>query len=105
MYESKLTVTLPDGTVISGTQNQVNSVMKAMGLFVPDGVHYKSSHLGIVRIVDMETNHLRNALMKLYRDWLTEVAKQPNTEMLRMLQEGPRSVTVLAMVKELRNRV
>lgn len=103
MWESTtMSITLPDGTVVTGTRKQVEAVMRAMGVFVEDGIHYKSEHLGVIKISDMETNHLRNAILKLYRQWLENVSKQSNTEFARMLTEGPRGITLLAMLKEIK---
>lgn len=60
-------IKLSNGVTISGADAQVTAMLRKLGEFVPDGVHYNSSTHGIVRIDSMDERHLINALKKIER--------------------------------------
>lgn len=97
-------VKLKDGTVIKGTPEQVSRVIKVMGEEDESGVYYHSASKGAVRIADMNSYHLRNAICKLYRDWTAGLNSKPLDEFLNLIKAGPSSTTILSMVEELGKR-
>lgn len=57
--------TLENGMVLEGTAEQVSSVLKALGKPVNDGHNYLSAKNGLMKISDMNTEHLKNASAKI----------------------------------------
>lgn len=101
-------LTLSDGTVVEGTELQVQKVVRMLGLSMPaegDGVHYRSSTHGLMRIEDMNTQHIINAALKLYR---AEVDKLPRTRaaLVDILRVGvvAQNKTLRALINELLSR-
>lgn len=97
-------VKLKDGTVITGTPEQVSRVIKVMGEEDASGKYYHSASKGTVLIADMHDFHLRNAICKLYRDWTAQLNTKPIKEFLNLIKVGPSTPTILAMVEELGTR-
>lgn len=54
-------VQLPNGNVINVTDP---TILKMFSRYVEDGNHYFSETQGWIPIEDMETNHLKNAILK-----------------------------------------
>lgn len=64
-------LTLPNGLILDGTIEQVSAAAKAMGYnSVMDETlyHYSDSKGQFIRISQMDTKYIANALYKLYRD-------------------------------------
>lgn len=103
-------LTLPSGVTISVkddcSEQELNNIKRKLGLFVPDGVHYESSTNGIVKIADMHTNHIKNAIRKLYRTWVDALSTtMTNKEFLQTVANGPNvDPTLLGLVQELAKR-
>lgn len=97
-----LTVKLPNGLTLTGTSEQVLDTARKLGYtnIGADGIHYVSESKGIVRIADMDTRHVRNAMLKLYRGWSDNLATLNDRELLRALQEGPNDATFRALLLE-----
>lgn len=97
---------LKSGAWIEGTQEQINAVRVSLGEFIPDGRHYNSSSRGIVLISNMETTHLRNAIRKMYREWVESLDNTlSNHDFVLRLRSGPNTdITLLGLVAELQRR-
>ena len=65
----KMQITLENGLTISGSQDEVYGVMRKLGYGEQNGKFYNSSSKGLILISEMETSHLRNAVLKLNREW------------------------------------
>lgn len=97
--------TLSDGTVIEGTEHQIQNIMKALGIFVADGIHYESTTHGIVRISDMADSHIKNSVLKIYREWVDGLRTKTFSEITAALRNGPSdNVTLLGLVAEMKKR-
>jgi hypothetical protein len=62
-------IVLPNGLALRGTKEQIIEVAQVMGYnnpFLED--YYDSSSKGLIRIDEMETVHLRNAIIKMLRE-------------------------------------
>lgn len=101
-------LTLPNGLKVSGTESQVRELARSLGYTMPaenDGVHYRSSTHGLMRVKDMNTRHLINAIRKLYR---AEADALPVTrvDLVQTLRTGvgTKNVTLLALINELQTR-
>jgi hypothetical protein len=101
-----MTVKLPNGLVISGPAKYVQDTLNAVGIFVEDGIHYNSAHLGKIKIKDMTTKHIKNAVRKIYKAWAESLDTTLSTkEYCELLRKGPgTNITLLALVAELTRR-
>lgn len=63
-------IILPNGLAIDGTMEQVSQAAKILGYSIVDNriYHYSSTKGQWVKIVDMDTKYLENALLKLLRE-------------------------------------
>jgi len=99
--------TLPNGVIVEGTTEQVHAVMRTFGMFVEDGLHYNSSTKGVIRIADMNDQHLKNAIRKLYQQEAQKLdSKLPNSQFVAVIRRGVggTNVTLLGLLKELAKR-
>ena len=80
------TVELPNGAIISGSQDIVIAMLKQLGEW--DNL-YLSDSQGAMFISDMATTHIKNALLKIYREWITYVSTLRGTDLVEELQTGP----------------
>ena len=78
-------LTLPNGAVLEGTEEQILQLCEMLGHKV---AMYKSSSKGMIPIVGMPTPHIRNALLVEYKEWLESLRKLSNTEFVVALQKG-----------------
>ncbi len=101
-----LKVTLPNGIVIEGSQDQIKDTLKKLGIEgFGDGTYYYSSSRGIVKITDMHTTHLRNAILRYYQDWVNNLHKITNPrELVNKLIDGIEDKTWIAMIREYSKR-
>lgn len=104
-----LRLTLPGNLVVEGTEAQIRTLAQSLGISMPpmenDGIHYRSSTHGWIRIKDMNTRHIVNALRKRYRTW-AESLPTDRTELVNVLSAGAAANdrTLQALFKELRTR-
>lgn len=106
-------ITLPNGLVVEGTPDQIQSLSEMLG-FKTDlsKTHYNSSHKGWLLISEMETSHIKNALLKRYREWITKLGDDNNTSttlafrnVKNAVHTGPDDPTFIALYQELCKRV
>lgn len=108
MDSAKMSAVLPNGVKLEGPVKAVQELLRANGVFVPDGVHYKSSHDGIIKIQEMTTRHIMNAIRKMYRTWTNELNADTLSfvDFREKLRKGPtEDITLLALVNELNKRM
>ena len=95
-------VQFPNGMVVEGTLEQVRDVARTLGQRIPaldDGIWYNSTSKGLIRIADMETTHLRNALLRRYREAVANLSTLSNTEVAREVQ-SPSDKTLVGLMAE-----
>ncbi len=97
-------ITLPNGMTLEGTTAQVQDTIKALNISMEDGVHYLSESKGYVRIDEMNTEHIRNALLKLYRAWAERLDHCSGINLVTVLRNGPNDVTIVGLFKEYTKR-
>jgi hypothetical protein len=102
----KMKVTLTNGMTVEGDAAQIKEVIEKLGLgFKPDGIHYWSESKGWTLIKDMNTMHLRNAILKQYEIWVDQMHEITNPQkVIKYIQDGIEDITWLAMVKEYSTR-
>jgi len=93
-------VVLPNGLVLEGSESQVVSTARQLGFSLAKDF-YLSESKGYVHIKNMNTTHLRNAILKQYRGWVASLSVIRNPRILvTAMMEGLTDATWLAMVKE-----
>lgn len=96
-------VTLPNGVTVEGTPTQITEIAKTLGY--PASMFYNSSTQGLVAISGMAKPHLKNAIIKLYREWVEALSRTDDVTFLKRIEEGPSDNAVLvAMLEEFRKR-
>jgi hypothetical protein len=106
--QNKVTVTLPDGMVLSGTNTQVLSLLIKLGYSIHSLDTYQSRSTGdTLLIADMPSPHIRAAALKLLREHVTAMNSRSmtNSEVLsafRTLMTFSNEFVML--VNELRKR-
>jgi hypothetical protein len=74
--------TFKSGAVVEGTIDQILAIAKSLGETVdlsklgevPRG-YYNSSHSGLTKISEMNVGHVRNALLKVSKDYFEDMRK------------------------------
>lgn len=104
-------ITLTNGVTVEGTLEQINAVAKTFGLtsvYPEDKYYYSRSKGEYLLIKDMNTMHLRNAVLVMFGAWQSTLKTITDPRKLCMaLGEGPDPKdypTFYAMVKELYTR-
>src|SRR5512138_1362348 len=97
-------VVLDDGMIMEGTPEQIKKHLEMIG-FSGDTTYYFSKTRGLIKIEEMESTHLRNAILKKYSEWIDSLHKIADPRMVvRKIVEGNPDLTFIAMVEELNRR-
>lgn len=96
--------TFPDGTVVEGSVEKIKTVANALGFQFNTRGLYVSESRGVVRIADMDSVHLRNALLKKTREWAADLYKVPVRDLAKVMAEGPTDLEYADLYAELAQR-
>ena len=107
----KIKHTFPDGTMVTGTFDQLTAIAKALGCKLtgvagtPRG-YYASESKGLVKISDMNDFHIRRALVKRSKDYFTDVfdKNDTNREFLKKYTSLTDDMTVVDLYNEISKR-
>ena len=102
-------LTLKDGKIIEGTSDELLRLLNSSHNLRTDvkfGKYgnkkfYLSESKGVVEIASMNEVHIRNAMCKIYREWVEGLNKLEPAEFLKQLQFGLTDDTFLAMAVQL----
>lgn len=92
-------LTLSNGLVLRGTPQQIAETVKALGITFEDGIHYLSESQGLLKISEMNTQHLRRAMLKMYREWVENLTNLSRDGLIKAVQDGPNNLTFLALLQ------
>jgi hypothetical protein len=98
-----LKITLPNGISVEGTSEQVQEIIEKLGFvnMVGDETHYFSQTQGWILIKEMNTTHLRNAILKYYETWVHNLHELRNPKVLvDKIGAGISDRTWMAMLRE-----
>lgn len=102
MATVKVTV---NGVTFEGTKEDVRSILEATGQVEKGTPYYYSHSRGMVKVSDMHTAHVMNALLKIYRQWTTDLSNETDPQKLaRMIHMGPESLDFANLFRELKRR-
>ena len=95
-------VTLKNGTVIEGNIDEVNEILykwpsSAVSTY-DKGQYYLSDSKGLMLIRDMHPTHLKNAILKRYQEWLSELKFLDEVKFVQALSNGPEKL--LRLIEE-----
>ena len=94
------------GMTITGTAFQVHETLRKLGYPIDMSDYYQSSSKGLIKISDMESTHLRNAIQKIYLDWVQNTLRRITDPSLyvKAVLDGIQDKTWRKMVVELSTR-
>ena len=106
---------LKNGSVLSGTLEEISSVLNSLGeeameRLLPMGPYgnsdyYRSESKGLLPIKGMNILHIRNAACKIYREWVGKLNTLEPEDFLTTMKEDIHDETFLALLTELRHLV
>ena len=97
-------VTLSDGMILDGSVDQIRKTLEKLGLS-GDGLFYNSGTRGLVLITEMQSLHLRNAILKMYIQWVDSLHKISEPKgVAEEILGGNTDPTFVAMLRELYSR-
>jgi hypothetical protein len=99
-------IQLKNGMVVEGTLDQISAVARQFGetiAFQGDGIHYESSSKGLIRIDSMENQHLRNALLKRYATFVSDLKMLSNDRVAAEIS-NPSDKTLVGLMAEFSRR-
>lgn len=110
----KISYKFPTGLEVSGSIEEIEKIAKSLGLKVdykklgdeiPRG-YYRSESKGLVKVSDMSDYHIRRALLKRAKDYLSTVyeAKETNKKFLAKFLDLASDPTVEDLFTELQKR-
>lgn len=98
-------VTLSNGMTVEGTADQIENLLTKLDSKPDPKLYYISSSHGPILISEMDTNHLRNAVLKILKDWLSVLYTYSDPhELVTEIISGYNDETFLYMLKELNTR-
>jgi hypothetical protein len=111
---SKINYKFSTGLEVNGTVDEIATIAKSLGLTVdytkfdgkiPKG-YYPSESKGLVKISEMTDYHIRRALLKRAKDYLSTVyeAKETNKKFLEKFLSLAADPTIEALFNELQKR-
>lgn len=104
---NEITITLPNGIKLTGTQASVVDTAKKLGYGDPlKGMHWSHTRQEFVPIAGMNQVHIKNSVLLQYREWIDNVLAKAATpaDFVRLIQEGPTGSELVAMILELKTR-
>ena len=104
--KKKMKITLGNGLTLDGTQEDVIKAMHLLGYGNKQEEFYYSESKGLfIRISEMETSHLRNAVLKLNREWAESLSQLSEPEAVAdAILCGNQDRTFQVMLDELADR-
>ena len=99
-------LTLKDDRVIEGTPDELAKIINLAKLDVVLGkygnkIYYKSQPKGLLEIKNMNEIHIRNAMCKIYREWVEGLNKLEPADFLNQLSAGLTDETFISLAIEL----
>lgn len=94
-----------NGVKMEGTSDQLAAIARSLGVSLNDGIYYVSSSRGLIRIEDMDDNHLRNAMLKMYREWVENLKVLHGADLARAIRDGITDKTWIGLYTEFVKRV
>ena len=93
-------VTLKNGSILEGTLDQITSTMRALGEEMKMTGWYHSSTHGWVEIRRMSDSHLRNAMLKVYREWVNSLSGLSDLQLINALRSNCTDETFISLLAE-----
>jgi hypothetical protein len=104
---NKTKIILPNGMTIEGTPEQVSMALRALGYekLIPEDYYFSESKQEYLKITEMNTAHLKNAILKYAMKWLEELRDVDNpSTVATSLRAGITNKTIRAMLNEYATR-
>jgi hypothetical protein len=98
-------IMLSNGVAVEGTAEQIKRIITALGLSDHIPATYESTTHGIMFIENMDTQHIRNALLKKVRAWVERLSKASDTDVLQALHSFALDTEFIDLKNEFSKRV
>lgn len=79
---------LEDGTVVTGTAEELVEILAKMGA-AKRGMYFSKSKGVLMDIEGMNKAHVRNALLVIYREWAAQLSGLHDMSLIEALRNGP----------------
>ena len=97
-------ITLSNGMTLEGTPEQIAEVAKRLGYPISKDF-YESESKGVILISEMATTHLKNALLKMYSEWVDSLrTERVPKELFNKIMNGINDPTFIALLREYQKR-
>lgn len=94
-----------NGRQVSGTASQIAEILAEMERTTEGGTYFSDSKNEELYIVDMDTNHIRNAVFKMLREWTAGLRNTADCEILVLeIETGLINETFDNLLAELKTR-
>lgn len=103
---NEVSIKLASGVVLTGPSDEVIKLAKNLDDTIRLDQYYFSQSRGeYIRISEMNTVHLRNAVLKMYAEWVEDLrsALSPR-DFAAAIYTGPTDPVLINMVRELTHR-
>lgn len=98
-------ITLPDGTQVEGDKDDVRGLLEAAGHIKRGVPYYYSSTRGLMEVSKMPTPHIKNALLKIYREWASALSMETDPQLIcSKIISGPDNKDFSNLFYELKKR-
>ncbi len=93
------------GVTLEGPTHEIAQIAKSMGTTLAPDKYYNSDSRGMLLITEMQTAHIRNAMLKMYRAWTEDLSGLKGIHLVGALRNGNDNPTFLALLTEYVKRV
>jgi len=99
MSDNKITATLKSGATVTGTPAQIAELLKTVdGTDTSAGLYYSESKGAFLPIAEMYPRHIKNAMLKLYRQWTENLSHLDGTKLIKEIQAGTTDPTMISLI-------
>jgi hypothetical protein len=99
----KMRIELKDGTVIEGTETNINTILKKLHIPVH---YYESGASGRIPVYSMSTTHIRTALLNRVNKWAKSLYTLSDEELVHALRAYVTTDdTIVILINELKSRI
>jgi hypothetical protein len=94
-----------NGRMVSGTASEIAKILAEVERKTEGGTYFSDSKSEEMYIADMDTNHIRNAIRKMLRQWVEQLVNTVDNEVfVEDVECGLQDETLDNLLAELKNR-
>ena len=94
-----------NGLVVEGSVEKIVELANKLGIpYLPPNMYYSESKREWLVISEMDSLHIRNAMIKIAKQWANDLVVFNNVEIIDILEEGIVDVMFKALLAEFKVR-